>query len=1300
MNYKYEPNLLKRTLTNLIAKDNHTLAQYAIRDPEKKKNIHHKLDKKCIIHDCSDDADETYEKILLDPRINIDKDLKKPHNKLTKRIFKYKIEEDKMKKFERIYADSGWRLLLKDYIRKAEYEDKKLDELFQSVPPRDQFMKLYKNQVENLIDIGFPNEKARSRGWFYFLDIQKLIELTSKKLNITFDDPIKEIFNHFVEESESEQNAIFSLIDNDLNFIQSEDVKEISAVKKIARAYFKWADLDVTTDTRKNVKYVYFDGILSLIRRLYNYFKDENDTYTNEEMSFWYIIGMAQTIELFRQPDPITNKDINYINEYAIVTKLIVECHCPLIYKKLLSLNFPIERFISTHLDSLYSDYFEDDLLFRLLDILIFQSIIKSNTQVYHCMRVLCAIPVTIFQDRQKKILQCQAISELDAIIGGIQYKSIKQSRFIQQLLANVNQFYHTDGLIKNLMKFSLTDERTKWDSKRDDILKCIYDHFGNIRGENESFLQKVLKDNIFPHSDDFGKNYLDILQNYLDQFRQLYGFGTAQEDGKILGVNVHIDKIKPIGPEDVNILKNNENLVLKAIFQKNVFKCGQDSYSDIKQDITYDANACEIISNKEQLFFTKDLTPTEIKDGIYLNLVLESQSGEQLASFSLDLNSIEFMKISNYTLQSRKGSAANLMLNCAAIKHSPIDSITPEDYTLFNTIFSEPIYANNSSIEDYYNPVEANSNREFNKMITTRASKLNKEKEEDIITKNALNLPNSDFMKIYFNKYNKANVSPDKNEFNDSVFKSSLLNIPFIKLPLLNNQSTLYKNVNIKGVTDNVKKILDSLLTNDTQSTTVLNWLKSGNASFEEILYTLILADKSIETVADKLYCLFQVAQMKDKLLLNNDKCNIAKIKEMIYALYKRFMIYFSKSDVDRMVDYEIKKEKLLNIKYALLFNEANSDSIKEIIIDKERYTKENTNDRDSKNYIEGACGYEDLTAEFNGFINSLINHYNVHSISMHTVEDILKIIIAKIKPQNFNRIKLVVARDNIQTEYNFNYANQKVEFKDTSGINPEKCNELIDNFLMKELTNLDIEPSYGEKNYLSFKKFRSLITKLPFLADSIRLALSYNNLKGTDSSKKQEYEKFELKIEFKGTKYGFFFPSYDDYGDNEYDSENRQAINTTIKSSDTLQDIKMKIINYYYGNNVNQSFDEVIKELKKPFKFSAYATSEEIKEEIKFFDNLGSCKSLKNSNRPKIVLKLNKDDFSVIEGDGNDGEIKEKKKGYAKFYVDHDPYDHFEWRNAKIKEEADGSKKIKLKCLNFKREITGNEDDVIEFI
>ena len=69
-----------------------------------------------------------------------------------------------------------------------------------------------------------------------------------------------------------------------------------------------------------------------------------------------------------------------------------------------------------------------------------------------------------------------------------------------------------------------------------------------------------------------------------------------------------------------------------------------------------------------------------------------------------------------------------------------------------------------------------------------------------------------------------------------------------------------------------------------------------------------------------------------------NKNKLTIDKFKEMIYSIYKRFMVYITKSDINRMIDFLIKDERLFNIKYAFIYNKKDENKINDFIKDLDR--------------------------------------------------------------------------------------------------------------------------------------------------------------------------------------------------------------------------------------------------------------------------------------------------------------------------------------------------------------------------
>ena len=96
-----------------------------------------------------------------------------------------------------------------------------------------------------------------------------------------------------------------------------------------------------------------------------------------------------------------------------------------------------------------------------------------------------------------------------------------------------------------------------------------------------------------------------------------------------------------------------------------------------------------------------------------------------------------------------------------------------------------------------------------------------------------------------------------------------------------------------------------------------------------------------------------------------------------MIYALYKRYMIYFTRNVVDRMIDFSLKDERLFNLKYVLIYDSNYENNIRDIIFDTERF-----------HVLKGEVFYDNFRIKFNSYINYFVNHFNMKSIPQSIVK------------------------------------------------------------------------------------------------------------------------------------------------------------------------------------------------------------------------------------------------------------------------------------------------------------------------
>lgn len=224
--------------------------------------------------------------------------------------------------------------------------------------------------IKKFVEIGIP-ENMRLFVWDTILGTEKIcfktIEaLKENQLNppivMTLNDK-KGVYQFFEKNvlDNKKFNINFSYIDNDLNYLDrdlfskhysdyadyteatpgmmnpsgldsrnnnnnvlmqkiSERNNNLKKIRNICKAYFLWTDLNLKLTVSENLdkmprKYIYFFGMLEIIKTLLSVFKEEY-------IVFWLLIGLSQNIELFYQSNPLLSNQLNYSKVYIIITKV------------------------------------------------------------------------------------------------------------------------------------------------------------------------------------------------------------------------------------------------------------------------------------------------------------------------------------------------------------------------------------------------------------------------------------------------------------------------------------------------------------------------------------------------------------------------------------------------------------------------------------------------------------------------------------------------------------------------------------------------------------------------------------------------------------------------------------------------------------------------------------------------------------------------------------------------------------------------------------------------------------------
>ena len=1268
----YEPNVYRRRLLNLIHKkksiiiDPSNLDNYD-KEEDNVKKLYDILYKECAV--LPDIDNFIYFKLSNLKRNNSSEDIK---NSFRRKVGLKLLKVQSREKFMEIYRKNKWDAYFKSLLNGKEGIDPHTN--FNSISDKKYLFRTKEDgdKLNKLMYIGVHPE-YRASVYSNLLDLPKLYEETRKVIFDKYEKDLKtpvQLYSFFADQlyNDPKRNIIFSLIDNDSNFLtsfQGSTLKEINQVKKIAKSFFIWSELRVGLNDR-NDNYVYFIGLLTLTQQLFQIFKKEYFT-------FWTLIGLAKNISHFHQKNPLYSPELNYINIFGLVTRLIMETHLSKIFDKFISLNIPPELFITKHLSTLFTDYFKGNLMMRILDVIVFESSVQGiYSDDLQYLRILCAIPLTLFELSESQILACKSVSEIESIINDLFLHTFNKDKFITKLGENIYKYYVTASFFE---RWIFNNKGREWDTKRGDLENLMNRHFYPIFEENKNYLLNInykLKQN----SEEIINNLFNDLDNKLNSIKSLYLQGTSDYDDSIsfMGINLQISQLKQI--------YNNENSDINEYKLEISFGDRADSnepkYENCQFDISFDNKNNEIINTQDLFYkaqFKNDQCPR------YIHFSLSDKIKQNRATFTYKILNYEPMKLSKIILENKEDTN-KFFLEIILFKTNN-KTIPSDDLALFNNIFNSPEYYNSNKIEEKlysYNVSGYNFNKDITKIIQIENENKNLMMKGAGFDQNMVEI----FKKLNNNATNEDSYNSEK---------------------IINKRN---KNVFNEKISQKILKILDSLFQDDILKI-IKKWLGETNISFEELLYSIILVDKNLVSVNEKLFLLFSIAQMKDKLLLNTDYLSIEKLKEMIYSLYKRFRIYFSKMDIERMIDFLLKDERLFNIKYAFVHNKNDEEKINEIIYDKDYYeSKINDNKKVFEIY------FDDIGKELNIFLNHLNNHYNINTFSPNIISYIYTCILnnkdlKKYSNYNFDTITLVIEKDNIiyKRIYSIKYSPLKISELKSSSYYIEAKNEddITNKVLCSELSYIDINNSYSLINHISFEKFKEIFFKLPYLSDLFRVSLSYLSKDMNNSDVK--FQSFKIIVghdnDIKGI---FYFPQKTDEDElnNNYQAKLQCDMNFQVGISDTVDFLINSIIDKLRNNKIMVSNEEknIIEYLESFDRIKCsvwydaigYQLGNIMQEYIGYFETLYSCLALKNKNKAEIHIIFDNDKMSL---DSKMIPIS-KKEGYCKIYYSNN--DDFAWKKCKIKKK--NSDRVELNCTDYKtypRIINKNEDVVLSY-
>jgi hypothetical protein len=499
-------------------------------------------------------------------------------------------------------------------------------------------------------------------------------------------------------------------------------------------------------------------------------------------------------------------------------------------------------------------------------------------------LRVICTIPITLMKLNERKILECKTVREMDIIFQDLINKSFNNEKFIQLVKENVDAFYNTNNIIETLIDYN---ENITWDFKRAKIEAKLEKFFGKVENENNIFLRKFAESNTSLGNSGI-ETILDNLKNKLNSIRDVYSTGTARGEVKDRDCYGILFTFPSLTMLTESLRKYLDDISIYVEYSMLPISSDNHNYKLASPVLNTSFKNNFKFQFKEQIF--------EDKFPKYMNIFLYNKS-TLVGSYLLDIKKLSIMKPYKLKLESNNVMLKSI-LELAIFKWSK-EELNHEESTLYNYFFSEPNYLYDLNLDNHINGYEKNKQADNIKKALVA--------ENDPILIKLSKIDNFSFM---LNEFKKNSLS--------------------ISHKILSHSQT-------SGGEDHVANTLNTFFRNvfDNQDMQGLfaDWTKHTDSSFEEVLYAACLVDPSTITIYEKLRLIYDIARMRNFVIYNEDNLTITKLKELIYSLYKRFMVYFTKSDVDRMVNYLLRKESLSNFKNAFIYDTKAKDIIMDIL-------------------------------------------------------------------------------------------------------------------------------------------------------------------------------------------------------------------------------------------------------------------------------------------------------------------------------------------------------------------------------
>jgi hypothetical protein len=295
------------------------------------------------------------------------------------------------------------------------------------------------NDIMVLCKLGVPKE-LRSRIW------AELFGLSGEN-DPNFETEKAKRYEYFVNESRKHDSVIYRQIEQDVldlpmakgneNANPSSQAKERAYILKIAKAYYAWC-IKQNKDSKDTNNYVYFKGILTLIRNVWQAF-DEAEV---ELETFWCIIEFAIALPYLFKSQNVTTGKLSWNHKLLLLAiTTIMEVKYPKLYNAILRHGLPIEYYISDKMFTMLSTVFPTDTLLRFYDVIALEAASKELLRPMWIILSGCIMLLTL---NEVYIKEARNADEIELIINNTGINKLNTQTLVEEIYKLSDDLFST----------------------------------------------------------------------------------------------------------------------------------------------------------------------------------------------------------------------------------------------------------------------------------------------------------------------------------------------------------------------------------------------------------------------------------------------------------------------------------------------------------------------------------------------------------------------------------------------------------------------------------------------------------------------------------------------------------------------------------------------------------------------------------------------------------------------------------------------------------------------------------------